>query len=55
MIVPLPNCFSIWASAACRALAFSLLALALVTAVFMSDSWEWWSGFSSVFAFRLDA
>src|SRR4029450_11456013 len=25
MIDPLPNCFSIWASAACRAFAFSLL------------------------------
>jgi alkylhydroperoxidase family enzyme len=28
MMVPLPNCFSIWASAACSALAFSALAAA---------------------------
>jgi hypothetical protein len=39
MMVPLPNCFSIWASATCKALAFSVLAeVTALTAVSMEIS-----------------
>jgi hypothetical protein len=45
MMVPLPNCFSIWAKATCRALAFSLLtgvgALTGVTGASMKNLLEY--------------
>jgi hypothetical protein len=61
MIVPLPNCFSIWASAACRALDFSLSAAAIFVpltwasmAILLVDQWVRWPD-PAVSMHRLDA
>jgi hypothetical protein len=40
MIVPLPNCFSIWASAAWRALAFSLPATEMLVPLTSASMWN---------------